>query len=364
MKLSPTLNRYLARVYIGNMLLFLAVLLALVYLFDTVELLRRASKRDDVPLALVLEMGLFKLPQVGQRLLPFAILFSALFTFWKLTTRQELVVVRAAGFSVWQFLAPVIGVAVMFAALNVTLVNPVGALLFGKFEALEDDHLSQRRSYVTLLREGLWLRQIQDNGYVVLHAGNISLPDWQLNDVVVLYFDPANNFTRRIDARTAKLDEGMWLFSDVVSNAPQGQEERLSSVALPTELTIAEIEESFGSPETMSFWALPGFIRTLEATGFDATRLKIHYQTLLAQPLLFAAMILLAAAVSLRPSRGGGTLIMMTLGVMLGFMLFFMSSFLHALGVSQQIPAFLAAWTPALIAFLLGLTVMMSLEDG
>jgi lipopolysaccharide export system permease protein len=41
-----------------------------------------------------------------------------------------------------------------------------------------------------------------------------------------------------------------------------------------------------------------------------------------------------------------------------------MSSFLQALGASHQVPVILAAWAPALISLLLGLTVMMNLEDG
>ena len=106
-----TLSRYLARVYTLNFLGLTAGLLGIVYLFDTVELLRRASKFSDVPLGLVLQMGLFKLPEVGQLTLPFAVLFSAMMTFWQLTRKHELVIVRAAGLSVWQFLGPVVGVA-------------------------------------------------------------------------------------------------------------------------------------------------------------------------------------------------------------------------------------------------------------
>ena len=73
-----TLSRYLGRTYILGFLSLLAVLLGIVYLFDTVELFRRASKFSDVPLPLVLQMGLLKLPEVGQIILPFAVLFSAM----------------------------------------------------------------------------------------------------------------------------------------------------------------------------------------------------------------------------------------------------------------------------------------------
>ena len=85
MKLSLTLNRYLGRTYLLNLLFMIVGLLSIIYLFDTVELLRRAAKKDNVPLSLILQMGLFKLPEVGQMILPFAVLFSAMFTFWNLT---------------------------------------------------------------------------------------------------------------------------------------------------------------------------------------------------------------------------------------------------------------------------------------
>lgn len=367
MNFSPTLNRYLARSYMLNMLVMLLMLFGVIYLFDTVELLRRAGKKEGVPLSLVLEMGLLKLPEVGQLLFPFAILFSGMFTFWQLTRRQELIVVRSAGFSVWQFLAPVMGVAVAFGILNIAIINPVGAMFLSKFEALENQYLSERKSYVTLLKEGLWLRQMQENsqGHVILHAGRINLTEWEFHDVMVLFFESDDDLVRRIDASKARLEDGMWLFEQATSHYPgQRNAETLPLVALPTELTVRELEESFASPETLSFWQLPSFIRTMESTGFDATAMKIHFQALLAQPLLLAAMILLAAAVSLRPPRFRGTLTLVLIGVLIGFVVFFMSSFLQALGTSHQIPAILAAWSPALVTFLLGVAVMLNLEDG
>lgn len=367
MNFSSTMNRYLARSYIINMLFMMLVLLGIIYLFDTVELLRRAGKKDDISLSLVLQMGLLKLPEVGQILFPFAILFSAMFTFWQLTRRHELVVVRSAGFSVWQFLAPLMAVALVVGLLNVTVVNPVGAMLLSKFERLENQYLSNKKNYVTLLREGLWLRQIQDQGneHVILHADRINLTEWELHDVMVLFFGPADELVRRIDAKKARLDNGMWTFETVISNYPgQREPEVLPLVALPTELTVKELEESFASPETLSFWELPGFIKTLESTGFDATPMRIHYQALLAQPLLFVAMILLAATFSLRPPRFRGALAFIATGILIGFIVFFMASFLQALGASHQIPAFLAAWSPASITFLLGVAVLLNLEDG
>lgn len=337
MKITATLSRYLAKTYFYNMLMLLMALLAVIYLFDTVELLRRASKHADVSLGLVLQMGLLKLPEVGQVLFPFAILFSAMFTFWQLTKRYELVVVRSAGFSVWQFLAPIIGVAVAVGILQMAVINPIGSLLVGKFEQLENIYLKRENNQIAVFKEGFWLRQSTDEngGYVILHAERIDKP-WTLKNLTVFHFDNEDSFIKRINAKTATLETGRWLFKDASFYSAKQNGARQDYYALPTQLTIQDVEDSFSSPETMSFWRLPGHIRVLEDTGFDASRLRVHYHSLLAQPLMFAAMVLLAATVSMRPPRLRGGAALFGIGIFIGFFVFFMSSFLQALGASQH----------------------------
>jgi len=363
---SATFSRYLARTYLGHFVCLLIGLLLIVYLFDTVELIRRAAKREDVPLLTVLQMGLLKLPEVAQILFPFAILFSAMFTLSRLTKRLELIVARAAGFSVWQFMAPVVGVAVFIGFMQMSILNPLGALLVGKFEQMENQYLNRHSSQIALLREGLWLRQdVEDAGdYVIIHAPKITQPGWVLKQPMVLFFDPSDNFQRRMNAKSATLKDGQWVFETVRVFTSQAEPEILPRFSLPTNLTTQEVEDSFSSPATMSFWALPGHIDTLEETGFDAARLRVHYHNILAQPLMFAAMVLLAAAVSMRPPRAGRAMVFIATGIFVGFVIFFMSSFLQALGASRQIPVLLAAWSPALISFLFGLGILMNLEDG
>ncbi len=364
MKNSVTLNLYLAKIYLFNFLFLLFIFLGVVYLFDTVELLRRAGKHDDIPLTLVLQMGLLKLPEMEGIIAPFVILFSGIYTFWQLTRRSELIIMRAAGFSAWQFLAPIITLSIFIGVLQITLINPIGAMFVSRFEVLENIHLERKKNLVSLFDEGLWLRQQHETDYIILHADKISLPDWELKGVFATEFSEDDIFKRRIDAPRAELKENKWVFYNTTIHSPGKTAEHLKSYALPTQLSAKEIEESFSSPQTMSFWRLPSFIKTMEATGFDATLLKIHYQILLSKPLLFAAMILLAASVALRSPRSGFTLYLISGGIFAGFAVFFLSSFLQALGASQQIPVFLASWSPSFICLLLGGTVILSLEDG
>jgi lipopolysaccharide export system permease protein len=133
---------------------------------------------------------------------------------------------------------------------------------------------------------------------------------------------------------------------------------------MSTEMTIDDIRESFAYPDTISFWALPSFIRTLENTGLEATQMRLYYQNLLSQPLLFFSMILIAAVVSLRVPRSGANIWLLLSGIVAGFGIFFLSNFLKALGATHQLPIALAAWSPSLICVFIGLGILMRTEDG
>lgn len=362
--MPATLTVYLARLYGVALLGLLGILLAIVYLFETVELLRRAAKFDDVSLGEVLFMGLLKMPETGQTILPFAVLFSALYCFWVLARRHELVILRSAGLSVWQFLGPIIGVAMLAGVIHMTIINPVGAMMIARYESMEASKLMVEQKTVSISNQGLWLRQPTADGHAILHAANVKMPEWTLSNVTVLFFDKEENFVRRLDAAHAALEQGHWNFRNATIN-DRGQAPQVRPVEiLPTDLTVGEIEDSFSTAEQTPFWSLPGYIRTMEATGFDSRKLKIHYQGLLAQPLLFAAMVMLAATVSLKVARFQQTSVLIGAGVVFGFVMFFATSFLKALGASDQIPILLAAWFPPMIALILGASVIMTTEDG
>lgn len=375
MKLSLTLSSYLTQNYLINTLAMLLGLLSIIYLFDTVELIRRASKVEGLSFILILQMGLLKLPEVGQILFPFAILFSAMFTFWQLNRRSELVVLRSAGFSAWQFITPVMLLALAIGIFQIAALNPLSALLIGKYEQLENKYLDNQDNEIALFSGGLWLRQTIDGtrfdentdleqGYVILNARKIDQKNWMLKDVTALYFGKEDTLLMRLDAEEATLEKGRWLFQNVHTYQRNNKTEVKQYYALPTQLTIHDIEESFSSPAAMSFWNLPSHIRTLEETGFDAIQLRVHYQSLLSQPLFLAAMVLLAASVAMRPPRNGGGLILFASGIFMGFMIFFISSYLQAMGYSNQIPPALSAWAPVALCWAFGLTLLINLEEG
>jgi lipopolysaccharide export system permease protein len=368
MTLSATLSIYFGRQYLLGVALVFLVLVLLAFTFDTVELLRRAAGRPETSFGLVLEMSLLKLPALSQKLMPFAALFGAMLTLSRLTRSHELTVARAAGVSVWQFLAPALLLTMAIGTIVVALYNPLASALVARYEQLEAKHLRGRTSSLAVSSTGLWLREADADGQVVVHALRVAQQGIELNDAIFLFYDPQGRFVRRIDASAARLVLGnsgsRWEMDNALLTGPDQPAARLARHTVPTTLTLSQIQNSFASPETMSFWSLPAFIATLENAGFSALRHRLHWYATMAVPFLLCAMVLVAASFSLRLTRRGGTGLMLVGGVAAGFLLYFLSDLIMALGLTGAVPAPLAAWAPAGVSALLGLAMLFRLEDG
>jgi len=366
MRISPTLSIYIGRHFLVSFVAMFILFLLLILLFDSVELLRRAASKPDVSFGNVIEMALLKLPYMGQETFPFAVLFGAMTAFWHLTRSHELVITRAAGVSAWQFLTPVLTLAFLLGVLQVSIMNPLASTTLARFERLEALHFKGKDNLLALTNSGLWLRQASADGQSVVHAKSVLQhgSDVELRDVVVFMYAGADKFRGRIDAAHARLEDGFWHMQKAWIFEPEKPAKFLDEYWLDTDLTLDKIQDSFATPETMSFWALPGFIQTLEKAGFSAVRHRLHWHTLLATPFLMCAMVLIAATFTLRPSRRGATSFVIAGGVMTGFLLYFFSDVVFALGLSDSIPVTLAAWSPSGVATLLGLTMLLHLEDG
>jgi lipopolysaccharide export system permease protein len=365
--LSPgkTLFRYIARQFLAWCSLVFLAMLTIVFLLDYIELIRRSGSKSDATLYVLFKMALLKQPYMAQQIMPFVILFGTMMAFWRLTRSNELVVARAAGVSVWQFLAPPLAAAALIGVFVITVFNPVASVMQARYEQLDDSVLRGEADSLALSRTGLWLRQSDEQGgRSIVHAEGYLADTHALKGVTMLFIADDRKLTKRIDAREAQLGNNGWDVVDGTLWRPTEPSRPFAEMVVPTNLTVRNIQDSFAAPETMSFWELPSFIALLESSGFSALRHRLYFDALLARPLLFAAMVVIAASFSLRMQRRGGTGMMIAAGVGAGFILYFLSDVVFALGLSATIPVSLAAWSPAGISCLLGVSLLLHLEDG
>jgi lipopolysaccharide export system permease protein len=370
MNIAITLSLYISRQFMIATVGMILALSGLVSMFDFIELLRRSASWPDATFGLVSEIAALRLPYIAMEILPFAILLGGILCFWRLTRSSELIVARAAGISAWEFLAAPTICAMLFGVLATAAVSPVSSVMLARAEALDNAYLKNGGGPLALNGGELWLRQadraLTPQGVAIIHAHGVELHGRQLSarDLSVFRLDAGDHLITRIEAARATLQHGSWALENARSIRPDQLPEPPHLVSLPTDLTVGRVQDSFASPDTLSVWTLPDFIGLLDRSGFSSIRHRLHFQALLALPLLTATMALVSAGFSMRPARRGGVARMIGGGVATGFAIFMVSKVAAEFGQSGALPVVLAAWAPALSGMMLALALLLHTEDG
>lgn len=362
------LFRYILKQFILIFIATLVVLTSVILLFDVIELLRSASKVEGVSFIDVLVLALLKSPQMIHIILPFVTLIAGIIFFLKFSRSSELVVMRAVGMSVWNFIMPIVLATFIIGVLDTTIFNPIAALTAKRYERLEEHVGLKRSNPFSWSENGLWLRESKGDSSLVLRAGRVRQENRQviLDKLSVFEIGQNGNFLRQSDADTATLNGGVLtlkepLVIDPVNETGQVQDD----VSFVTDFSLERILEKFDEPRTMSFWRFPKFIRFLKESGFSPLEHQMYFNELIAYPVTLVAMVLIASVFALpTTTRQGRVLMRLILAILFGFLLYFMTRITNVLGLSESLPMILAAWGPALIVIPLCISVLLHLEDG
>jgi lipopolysaccharide export system permease protein len=336
----------------------------LLVLVDYIEMVRKTSGLATASPIIVAETSLFRVPQLLEKMMPFCVLIGAMTCYLALSRRLELVVARAAGVSAWQFTAPALASAILLGTLATIAYNPMSANLRELSKRMEAELFGSAPGGGIQDASGFWINQINPDSQTIINAARSEQQGARLTGLTLFRSDPEGHFKERIEAREATLEDGYWLFKSVrryTLDAPPVEQE---SFRLPTSLTLSQVRNSFSTPETVSFWQLPSYIRSSENSGFASAGYRLQYQKLLAQPFLLAAMVMLAASVSLRFFRMGGVQKMVLSGVGAGFLLYVLSKVTEDLSKAELMHPIAAAWLPVLVGGLTGFLALLYQEDG
>ena len=362
------LHLYMARRFVWS---FVAVSAAIAAVLLLLQMIEEADNMSGLTAAQAAGIVMLELPERIREALPLLVLLAGISTFLGMSRSSELAAARAAGRSAVGILAA--------PAIAAAAIGFAGAAILGPISAasskLHSDLVSARTGtvpadVVVAPGQGLWLRQGGAGGQTVIHAEGVGTDVGRLDDVTFLEFTPGGLPRRRIAARSAELVPGAWIASgakvwNLAGGAnPEAGAHTQERLRVPTDLTRERILGGFGRPEFISPWKMPEFIRQLEQAGFSALRYSAWFHRELAQPLFLMALIVLAAALTMRPARLSSAGFSSLAAVLIGFGMHYLRNLAQILGEAGDIPVWLSAWAPPATAMLVAAGLLLHREDG
>ena len=301
-----------------------------------------------------------RVPLLVQRFLPFAVLLGTLIVFTGLSQHSEVVAMKASGLSAHQILAPLIITSMAIAGLFFVFNETVAVKSARTVNAWSDNDYEPMKSQSNLL-SNVWLR-VGDN-YVRARLVSGRGPTLALSDVTM--FERSDETLQRVTkVKRATQDGSRWRFENVITydagmNVVQRQREGYGLTGVtPDRFTLAKVQ-----PDENSFGNLRQSIAELQAAGRPTDEARSGLWHKVSGSLSVVLMPLLAALAAFGLARSGQVLLRAAAGMSLGFAYFVVDNLSLALGNVGAYPAWLAAFAPFFLFFLIGETLLVRSEE-
>ena len=356
---SRTIAWYTARLFLVRTFGFL---LGVIVVLETLDVLGESSRilaAGNSESAIWHYVGL-RVPQLIALFLPFSVLLGTLATFFTLSANSEVIIVKGAGISAHQILAPfalaALGVAVLNFAFNERVVVKANKAL-SVWQAAGYKPAAARDAAVT---EG-WGRSADD----LFHAETVTGigPETRLHDVT-LYERHDNRLQRIVRAPLARPVEGGWLLAQArVFDVRRGAETAVGTLMFYSRIAPAQFTTVAVNPKFLPFWTLMSAIHTQRDAGKPVDTLVAAANHKIAGPLSAVLMPLLGSVAAFGLARSGRLFVRAVIGMLLGFAFFVADNFMVAMGDFGTVPPVLAAWSAFALFLLIGEAVLFRTEE-
>ncbi|HWG36486.1 MAG TPA: LptF/LptG family permease [Terriglobales bacterium] len=359
--LPAALDRYVVREFLAYTGLLLAAFWLLVVVFTLFELIGSVLQHH-IGVGVVIQYLLYFSPQTLYLMAPLAILAGVMITVGLMSKSNEVTAMKASGISVYRVLAPMAIAACVLCCLQFGL----DATWLPGFNQKQDAlHAVIKGQPAQTYRnpEHKWVFGQSNDIY---YFSFFDPSQAAFADVSVFEFDPQSfELTRRIFARQARWDDGIqgWVFTNGWARQFQGPTSTSYQPFLVASFPgLPESPQYFATDSRqgtqMSFGELHRYIGALRASGYTVGRLSITLWKKLAYPLITVVMALLAFPFALTVGRRG-TLVGVSVGIVVAIAYWSTASLLEALGNLNQLPAPVAAWAPDALFLGLGLYFLL-----
>lgn len=356
---------YFSRVFLLRIFLVWLFFLLLIVIGDTIESARGFGGKDEIGYLSLFILSLLRAPYFTQDILPFAIFFASLLSLYILNRRLELVVVRASGISVWQFLFPFCFVAFVLGIFSITVYDPLslrGLRMAKNYES----NLLVKAGGGDSVRHNRWhrLARTQSKGDVIIRAALSREDGLYLSDVSFYIYGRQGNFEKRYDSMRADFSNENNSNGYLLQNARDVMGGILPEVFIPLNIDIDSLRLQFSDANETDFWSLRGQAFLAQNSGRNPLPFEMRYFHLLSLPFLFVAMVLISACVPLLFLRFGNNRLRFLVGIFCAFVFYAVAELVLAFGENGLLPILLVAYCPSLLALLLSASMILHLEDG
>lgn len=357
-----SMDVYLAKIFTIRYIVILAGLIATLQMLDLLAKSEEILSGEGAVYADLWRYITLRSPHLISLFSPFVALLASILTLSVLNVHSEIVIMKAAGWSAFRIIVPLMAVSLLIGAINFVFSETVTVHARAELRNWEANEFAANippapdSVYDTWVTDGQNLVKAESasrNGSILL-----------LDQVTQYIRDEDKNITNIIKADFAVYRDESWKLFEVRKFDLDTLEITLLEnldwqTTIPPERFISRaiIANQVNLPR------LRRAISQLQSEGNDTSNLDTMLYQKYVSPLSTLLMPLLAGLAAFGLHRGGNLLARILITLSMGFGFFVINNLFIALGQYGAVPPLIAAWLPFVLFGLTGISFILLTEE-
>ena len=336
----PTYIKYIIQIYSKAFTYVFLITFALVFILNILGELDFFSK-IEVTAFFPAYLSLINAPSLIFEMLPFIFLLTTQLFFINIFRENQINIFKYSGLKNSKIIMILSCITFVMSLLLVTLFYNLSSNLKSFYLELKSNYTTDGKYLAVITKNGLWIKDKIGNQSLIIKASKID--GNYLNNAFISIFDDNYNIIKNIKSDKIDISAKEWKIykAKIFTN---NNINNIDYLTLNTNFDYKLIQTLFSNLSSLSLIELFELRNNYKLLNYSTTEINVQIQKLFSYPVLLMLMTIMSGSIMLYIRNNTNTTIMISLGLFLSVLVYYINNFFYVLGNTEKISVTLSVW--------------------
>ena len=299
-------------------------------------------------------------PSIIFEILPFIFLISTQVLFIYLIDKKELEIFKYTGLNnlmiikILSFYTFVIGLIIIIFFYNTS------AILKNSYLLIKNKYTDDNKYLAVISENGIWIKDEIEAKINIINANKVD--NNFLIDVTITQFNKNFDILNVIHSHKVDISSYKWKIHEplILKN---NLKINLNELILESNFDLKKINSLFSNLSSLTIFELFKLRRTYLSLNYSIVEIESHMYKIISYPLYLTLITVFSAIIMFSIGYQKNSFFMITLGIFLSVIIYYINYFLNILGTNEKIPLILSIFMPLTVLLIINFTSIIKINE-
>ena len=308
----------------------------------------------------IIFLSFLNTPSIIFEILPFIFLISTQVFFLYFIDKNELAIFKYNGLNNIKIIKTLSIYSFILGLIMIVFFYNISSVLKNSFLSIKNKYTNDDKYLAVITENGLWIKDEINNNVNLINA--IKVDNEFLLDVSITQFNKDFKILRIIKSDKVNISTNNWII--IKPRILQDNKTTyLDQSILLSNFDLKKINSLFSNLYTLTFVDLINLRKSYKSLNYSVTDLDSHIYKISSYPIYMMLLTIFSAILMLNIGYKKNTFFIITCGIFLSVIIYYINYFLNVLGTNEKVPLFLSIFLPLIILSIINFTSIIKLNE-